>query len=83
MDPYRIFHGKSYENRWFNRDAIARYIGTLYNPTRRNAHLGCVGLQAFDAAGSRRLGAHEMLVKFDSQSGALEANSDGKEARRK
>jgi putative transposase len=45
---------KTYKNRSIARDAIAEYIESFYNPTRRHSHLGGVSPAAFEAAGSRR-----------------------------
>jgi putative transposase len=45
---------KIYKTRSIAREAIAEYIETFYNPTRRHSHLGGVSPAAFEAAGSRR-----------------------------
>jgi len=45
---------KIYKNRSIAHAAIAEYIETFYNPTRRHSHLGGVSPATFEAAGSRR-----------------------------
>jgi len=45
---------KIYKNRSIAHTAIADYIETFYNPTRRHSHLGGVSPATFEAADSRR-----------------------------